>query len=109
MGRRYNGQELARLAGKEKYENINHLDLGCAGDERFRANFQGADRATTTGETNGHTAAALTTPRSPGSGSARSSGRESLPDAEPVGAGPIRHMGGTHLIRSRHSGKVEGH
>ena len=62
MGRRYNGQELARLAGKEKYENINYLDLSCAGDERFRANFQGTDRATTTGESNGHTAAALTTP-----------------------------------------------
>ena len=109
MGRRCNGQELARLAGKEKYENINHLDLGCAGDERFRANFQGAARATTTGESNGHTAAAFTTPGSPGSGSASGSGRESIPDAESVGVGPIRHLGGTYRIRSRHTGKMEGH
>ncbi len=109
MGRRCNGQELARLAGKEKHENINNPDLGCAGDERFRANFQGAARATTTGQSNGHTATDRTTPGSPGGGSAGGSGRESIPNAESVGASPIRHMGGTHLIRSRHSGKVEGH
>ena len=59
MGRRYNGQELARLAGKEKYENINHLDPGCAGDECLRTKFQGATRAATTGESNAHTAADL--------------------------------------------------
>ena len=62
MGRRCNGQELARLAGKEKYENINHLDPGCAGNECLRTKFQGAARAATTGESNGHTAAALATP-----------------------------------------------
>ena len=62
MGRRCSGQELARLAGKEKYENINHLGLGRAGNECLRTKFQSAARATTTGESNAHTAAALTTP-----------------------------------------------
>jgi len=56
------GKNLHGLAGKKKYETINHLGLGRAGNERFCTKFQGTARATTTGESNAHTAAALTTP-----------------------------------------------
>jgi hypothetical protein len=56
------GKNLHVSLERKKHENINHLDPGRAGDERFRAKFQGADRAATTGESNAHTAADLTAP-----------------------------------------------
>jgi hypothetical protein len=56
------GKNLHVSLERKKHENINHLDPGRAGDERFRANFQGTARAATTGESNADTAADFTTP-----------------------------------------------
>jgi len=97
VGRRCIGQELARLAGKEKYENINDLGPGGAGDDCFRTNVQSADRAATAGESNAYTAANLAT-QCPGSRSASNPRGQSAPDAQPGSPGAVRNMGGQHVV-----------
>ena len=55
------GKNLHVSLERKNYENTNHLDPGRAGDERFRTEFPGADRAAKTCPSNAHTAASLRT------------------------------------------------
>src|SRR2546430_15816552 len=102
------GKNLHALARKEKHENTTDRDPGCAGCNCFGTNIHCAYWATKTGASNGHAATALTTPRGYGSGSASSSRREFVPDAQFPSACTIWDLGGKHVGWPQHSREMGG-
>src|SRR5439155_2226270 len=88
VGRRGDGQEFARLEGKENDENIHYCNFGWIGYNCFGARVQSTDRAAKTGASNGDAATDVTTARRRGSRSAGiSTWWQPAPDAQSVGTG----------------------
>src|SRR5437867_10445586 len=96
--RRGDGQEFARLERKENDENIyycNPGNPGRAGCNRVGARIQSTDRAAKTSASDGHTTTHSGTPRGRGGHAARIWTRaQPAANAQSVGAGTLRHVGG---------------
>jgi len=108
--RRGDGQEFARLEGKENDENIYYCNPGRGGCNRVGARIQSTNWSAKTRASDGHATANVTTTRRRGSRSAGiSTWWQPAPDAESVGAGALRHMGREHVVRSESPRKMERH
>src|SRR5262245_56186306 len=95
---------------KGKHEDIDDRNRGCAGGDGFRARIQSTDRSAKTGARNREAAAGFRTSSSWGrtSESIRS-GSQPASNAQSLGAGPLRDLGGEHIVRSQPSRKMERH